>query len=102
MTRRYLLHFVAPTALLLAVAESGNAQSCSAPYLVQQSFPTAGAAQTSWRICWQALPGWGVVITSAHFKKTPAAAWMRIFWDARVSEIFVPYHPGSPRYYDLS
>lgn len=83
-------------------APRADAQSCSRPYFVEQSFPSAGPAQTSWRICWQGLPGWGVVITSAHFRKAPGAPWMRLFWDARVTEIFVPYHTGNPRYYDLS
>ena len=27
---------------------------------------------------------------------------MRVLWDARVADIFVPYHSGSPRYYDLT
>jgi primary-amine oxidase len=28
--------------------------------------------------------------------------WMRVLWDARLAELFVPYHSGSPRYYDLT
>ena len=27
---------------------------------------------------------------------------MRVLWDGRISEIFVPYHDGSPRYYDVT
>lgn len=27
---------------------------------------------------------------------------MRVLWDARVADIFVPYHSGSPRYFDLT
>ncbi len=42
------------------------------------------------------------MINWAFFRKSPASPWIRIFWDARVSDIFVPYHTGSPRYYDMS
>src|SRR3989442_10216103 len=83
-------------------ASATGQQLCSAPYFVEQSFPVGGAAQTTWRICWQTQPGWGLMITSAHFRKSPNAPFMRVFWDAYVSDIFVPYHPGSPRFYDLS
>jgi primary-amine oxidase len=88
-------------ALPLCAAPVGAQQLCNAPYFVEQSFPTTGTPETTWRICWQYDPYWGLIITSAHFRKAPNAAFMRLFWDARVSEIFVPYHQGQPRYTDL-
>jgi Cu2+-containing amine oxidase len=94
------LRLVAVLALLFA--HRARAQSCSAPYLVEQQFPTVGTEQTRWRICWTNTPGYGLVITSAHFRKTPTSPWMRVFWDARIGEIFVPYHNNSHRYADLS
>lgn len=69
---------------------------------VVQEFPSAGPTQTAWRIRFAHGPGKGLYITGAWFKKTASATWMRVLWDARVSDIFVPYHQGSPRYYDLS
>jgi primary-amine oxidase len=68
---------------------------------VVQEFPSRSAMQTAWRVRWAAGPGKGLYITGAWFKRGPAEPWMRVLWDARLSEIFVPYHSGSPRYYDL-
>jgi Cu2+-containing amine oxidase len=74
---------------------------CSAANLVDQQFPTAGPEVTHWRFCWQTVPGNGLLIHWAYFRTSPAAPWRFILWDGRVSEIFVPYHTGSPRYYDV-
>lgn len=76
--------------------------SCSWPYFVEQRFPTVGSEVSRWRVCWQAQPKHGLVITSAHFRKSPASPWVRVFWDARVSEIFVPYHGNEARFRDIS
>ena len=74
---------------------------CSGANLVDQQFPTAGPEVTHWRFCWQTVPGNGLLIHWAYFRTSPAAPWRFILWDGRVSEIFVPYHTGSPRYYDV-
>ncbi len=84
-----------------AAAERAAAQSCSRPYFVEQSFPTGGPEQTRWRICWQMQPKHGLVITSAHFRKSPSSPFVRVFWDARIGEIYVPYHSGFA-FYDVS
>jgi primary-amine oxidase len=68
---------------------------------VVQEFPSREAMQTAWRVRWAVGPGKGLYITGAWFKRSPSEPWMRVLWDARLSEIFVPYHSGSPRYYDL-
>lgn len=88
-------------ALLLLAAEPAMAQ-CSAPYFVEQQFPVSGTEETRWRICWQNQGKHGLVITAAFFRKSPTAPFVRVFWDARLSEILVPYHPGFPRFLDLS
>lgn len=79
------------------------------PHAVSQSFPTSGPAQTTWMICWREVAGNdslhnpnGLVIGPVYFRKSPAAPFIRVLWDLRVSDYFVPYHSGSPRYYDLS
>lgn len=87
--------------VVLACADLAEAQ-CSSPYFVEQRFPTTGAEETRWRVCWQSQGKHGLVITAAFFRKSPTAPFVRVFWDARLGEIFVPYHPGSPRFLDLS
>jgi primary-amine oxidase len=94
-----LISFV--VAIFLAAPRLALAQSCSGPFFVEQVFPTTGPEETRWRICWQVQTKHGLVITSAHFRKSPTSPWIRVFWDARVAEIFVPYHVGTPRYYDV-
>src|ERR1035438_8696310 len=77
------------------------AMPCSGANLVDQKFPTHGSEVTHWRFCWQTVRGNGLLINWAYFRPSPAAPWIFLLWDARVSEIFVPYHSGSPRYYDV-
>jgi len=79
------------------------------PNAITQNFPTAGPAETTWMICWREVAGNnsiadpnGLVIGPVYFRKSPNAPFVRILWDLRVSDYFVPYHPGSPRFYDLS
>jgi Cu2+-containing amine oxidase len=79
------------------------------PNAFTQNFPTSGPAVTTWMICWKEVAGTysvadpnGLVIGPVYFRQSPSAAFVRILWDMRVSDYFVPYHPGSPRYYDLS
>lgn len=86
----------------LAAPALTQAQSCSAPYLVEQAFPTGGPEETRWRLCWEMRNGNGLVIRDAWFRKSPAAPWVQLIHDARVAELFVPYHTGSPRYLDVS
>jgi len=80
---------------------AARAQSCSGPNFVEQKFPTVGPEETRWRICWQMQKKQGLVITSAHFRRSATSLWIRVFWDARVAEIFVPYHDNSNRFYDV-
>jgi len=86
---------------LLLVTANAHAQ-CSAPYLVEQAFPEAGPEETRWRVCWQNQGKHGLVITAAFFRKSPSSPFVRVFWDARLSEVLVPYHPGGPRVLDIA
>jgi primary-amine oxidase len=83
-----------------AVARS-QSQVCSVPHFVEVSFPTAGPEETRWKLCWQVLDGPNLVITGAWFRPAPTASWIKLIYDARVSQLFVPYHTGSPRYLDI-
>ena len=106
---RILRVFALLAALLVTAAVNTQGTCCpghtpppSPPYEVVQNFPSTGPAQTSWLVHWAEATHVGLYITGAWFKRTPAEPWVRILWDARLSDIFVPYHTGSPRYYDLS
>jgi hypothetical protein len=102
-----------------AVAEAQPAVSVTAfnparfqlfcPNAITQNFPTTGPAETTWLICWREVAGNnsivnpnGLVIGPVYLRKAPNAPFVRVLWDMRVSDYFVPYHPGSPRFYDLS
>jgi len=77
-------------------------QTCSSPYFVEQQFPTAGPEVSRWRLCWQFVDGPGLVITGLWFRPLPASPWIKVLYDGRLAELFVPYHAGSPRYHDIT
>ncbi|HEY3040141.1 MAG TPA: hypothetical protein VGJ66_15490 [Pyrinomonadaceae bacterium] len=81
-----------------------RAQPCSPPYLIEERFPTnlALPEETRWRFCWQRVTRNGLVINAAYFRKSPSSPWVQVIYDARVIELFVPYHSGSPRFLDMS
>lgn len=70
--------------------------------IVQVFPPAAGGGETAWRVRFGHATSKGLYITGAWFRTAPGEPWTRVLWDARLAEIFVPYHPGSPRYYDLT
>jgi primary-amine oxidase len=86
------------------VPVSVHAQECSAPYFIEQRFPTDPSLpeETRWRFCWQRVTKNGLVINAAYFRKSPTSPWVQVIYDARVIELFVPYHSGSPRFLDMS
>lgn len=87
---------------LLCAATAGAQQFCSSPYFVEQKFPTTGAEVSRWKLCWQVQAGPNLVITGAWFRPAANANWIKLIYDARVSQLFVPYHGGSPRYLDVN
>jgi primary-amine oxidase len=89
-------------ALFLLPAAPAQAQGCTGIYRIEQPFPTVGVEQTRWLICWQIQRKHALVITGAFFRKSPTSPWVRVLWDARVAEIFVPYHDNSNRFYDVT
>jgi Cu2+-containing amine oxidase len=64
--------------------------------------PTNDAMQTAWKIHWATSSGLGLYIQDAWFKRDPKEPWLQVLGDARLSEMFVPYHSGSPRFWDIS
>jgi primary-amine oxidase len=57
---------------------------------------------TSWHLCLEAVSRFGLIVRTASFRKSADAASIRVLYDGRLSEIFVPYHSGSPRFFDVS
>jgi primary-amine oxidase len=67
-----------------------------------QQFPTNDAMKTAWKIHWATSSGFGLYIQDAWFKRDPKEPWLQVLGDARLAEMFVPYHSGSPRFWDIS
>jgi primary-amine oxidase len=67
-----------------------------------QEFPTNSNMETAWKVRYGTVRGYGVYITGAWFKRSPKDRWLQILGDARLSEMFVPYHSSSPRFWDIS
>lgn len=67
-----------------------------------QQFPTKGPMQSAWKVLWDTETGYGLYIKGAWFKKGADEPWIQVLSDARLSEMFVPYHSGSPRFWDIS
>jgi Cu2+-containing amine oxidase len=103
---RWLILFAAAALAALAAAPA-SAQTCRrGATAVEQSFPSTGPEQTKWFICVSEATGGtrpnGLVVGPVYFRKAPTAPFVKIFYDARVAEIFVPYELGLQRYFDLS
>jgi Cu2+-containing amine oxidase len=79
-----------------------NGNSKSPTYESIFEFPTPGPMRTAWKVHWRTMNGFGLVLKGAWFKKGPKEPWFEILGDARLSEMFVPYHTGSPRFWDVS
>lgn len=72
------------------------------PNEVFRVFRAHGKTETAWRVRWAEGVNKGLYITGAWFRRAPGEAWIQVLRDARLSDIFVPYHPGYPRYFDLT
>src|SRR4029078_12737129 len=43
----------------------------------------------------------GLIITNPNFQKSRNVPPINILYDGRIEELFVPYHPGAPRLFDI-
>jgi primary-amine oxidase len=58
---------------------------------------------TAWKVHYARAEHRGLYITGAWYKRHLGEDWIKILNDARVAELFVPYHQASYiRYYDLT
>jgi len=78
-------------------------QEVTAEFLVSESGGIEPRRGTAWKVHVARGLHKGLYITGAWFKRDLAEDWIKILNDARVAELFVPYHQSSfIRYYDLT
>lgn len=69
---------------------------------VIQEFPSNDVMRTAWKVHWATATGFGLYLQDAWFKRGPKEPWLQVVGDSRLSEMFVPYHSGTPRFWDIS
>jgi Cu2+-containing amine oxidase len=69
---------------------------------VIQEFPYERKMHTAWKVQFAHATARGLYITGAWFRTGPGKPWMKVLDELRCVDIFVPYHPGNPRFYDLT
>lgn len=89
---------------LLADAPAQNKDKKKQPRSneIIQTFPSNDVPRSAWKIHWGTQSGHGLHIKNAWFKKGPQETWLQVLGDVRLAEMFVPYHSGSPRFWDVS
>jgi len=87
-------------ALIFSAFVSADASAqpfCSAPNLVDVSFPNG----TRWQFCWEMRQREGLVINRAFYTDRSGIE-REVLFRASIAQIHVPYHPGSPRFRDVT
>ncbi len=78
-------------------------QEVTAEFLVSESGGIEPRRGTAWKVHVARGLHKGLYITGAWFKRDLTEDWIKILNDARIAELFVPYHQSSfIRYYDLT
>jgi len=67
-----------------------------------QQFPASGSPETAWYVTYDHQTAKALFLTSAYFKPGTHRDWIQVLGRAGLSDIFVPYQSGSPRFHDLS
>ncbi len=78
-------------------------QEVTAEFVVGESGGVEPRKGTAWKVHVARGLHKGLYITGAWFKRDLAEDWIKVLNDARIAELFVPYHQASSiRYYDLT
>jgi hypothetical protein len=78
-------------------------QEVTAEFLFSESGGQDPRKGTAWKVHYARGLHRGLYITGAWFKRDLGEDWIKILNDARIAELFVPYHRSSYiRYYDLT
>jgi Copper amine oxidase, enzyme domain len=79
------------------------AQEVTAEFVLGESGGLEPRKGTAWKVHFARGVHRGLYITGAWFKRDLNEDWIKILNDARIAELFVPYHQASfIRYYDLT
>jgi primary-amine oxidase len=78
-------------------------QEVTAEFLIGESGGLEPRKGTAWKVHFARGNHRGLYITGAWYKRNLTEDWIKILNDARLAELFVPYHQASyVRYYDLT
>src|SRR5438552_1036237 len=78
-------------------------QETTFEFVVGDSGGVAPRKGTAWKVQFARGLHKGMYITGAWFKRDLAEDWMKVLHDARVADLFVPYHRNSNiRFFDLT
>jgi hypothetical protein len=79
------------------------AQEVTSEFLISESGGLEPRRGTAWKVHFARGVHKGLYITGAWFKRDLSEDWIKVLNDARIAELFVPYHQSSYiRYYDLT
>jgi Cu2+-containing amine oxidase len=79
------------------------AQEVITEFLLSDSGGVEPRKGTAWKVHYARATHKGLYITGAWFKRDLSEDWIKILNDARIAELFVPYHQHSNiRYFDLT
>ena len=69
----------------------------------QKSFPqaVAGSGGVSWLVCVTDMGTKALWVGPVYLQRTAAGPWISVLYQAGLADIFVPYHQGLPRLYDM-
>jgi primary-amine oxidase len=91
------LHLLVLAACLIGSADAAAQPFCSAPFLIDETFPN----QTRWRLCWEVVQREGLIINRAFYTDRGGTE-REVLFRGSIAQVHVPYHPGSPRFFDLT
>ena len=78
-------------------------QEVTSEFLFGESGGVEPRKGTAWKVHYARATHKGLYITGAWFKRDLNEDWIKILNDARIAELFVPYHQSSmTRFYDLT
>ena len=76
--------------------------STAAPSAAQSACETTSfAAGTQWTLCWELRQREGLVINVADYRDKGGVS-RRVLYRGSIAEVHVPYHPGFPRFLDVT
>ena len=104
-----VLHHVGLAFVLAAVAavvapRAADADPCAgnaSAFRTEQAFPAGGPEETRWRVRGCSVGPYGLVIGITSVRRAPTSAFVQVFNDARVSEIFVIYN-NAVQFFDIT